>query len=417
MKKMCSDFLLNSPLLSKLGTETPDEGNFSSYLESLLTNLKFCYPELIFHVEIFNPRKKNSKVYAINDQYLEFKVKDSLEHYDNDISNLFPYEETLSQNKKVYYPLIKEKSHIGFLVFTGSSKSKSTHFDMILAAQFIVRAMISNEKKLAIDSLEELNLQLEKIVEEKTQSLLREKEVVFQSSKMATLGEIASGVAHEINNPLTIIQAKAIIMQKKMEKKQILDTDMAEGFQKIISTVARITKIIKGLRFISRDGSSDSPVRVMLSQVLEMTLDLCVERLRNNQIKFEVDTFVDDFEIEVKETQMVQVFLNLINNSFDAIKELENKWVKISIEGNDNLVTIRFTDSGLGISESILEKIMNPFFTTKPIGQGTGLGLSSSKGIVEGHSGKLYYNKKSPNTQFVIEIPYIRKVQIQQKAA
>lgn len=417
MKKKYSDLFLSSPLLSKLGAENPDDGNFSSYLEFLLTNLKHCYPELLFQVQIFNPRKKNSKVYALNDQYLEFKVNDNLEHYDNNISNLLPYEENISQTRKVYYPLIKEKSHIGFLVSTGASDCKSTHFDMILAGQFIVRAMISNEKKLAIDSLEELNLQLEKIVEEKTQSLLKEKEVVFQSSKMATLGEIASGVAHEINNPLTIIQAKAIIMQKKMEKKQILDTDMAEGFQKIISTVARITKIIKGLRFISRDGSMDSPVRVMLSQVFEMTLDLCVERLRNNQIQFQMDNFADDFEIEVKETQLVQVFLNLINNSFDAIKELESKWVKISIEGNNNWVTLKFTDSGLGIPESILEKIMNPFFTTKPIGQGTGLGLSSSKGIIENHSGKLYYNEKSPNTQFVVEIPYIRKVHIQQKSA
>ena len=113
----------------------------------------------------------------------------------------------------------------------------------------------------------------------------------------------------------------------------------------------------------------------------------------------------DNVEIECRSYQIVQVMLNLINNAYDAVLSDKSAWIEISYEVTGTRLIIKVTDSGRGIPEKIAEKIMQPFYTTKAVGQGTGLGLSISKGLVEDHGGTLSYNPKSPNTQFVLELP------------
>lgn len=340
--------------------------------------------------------------------------------FDNSILKsvtLSPIYQPYNQHFKALAPLVKEKNTIGFIEVIGKNKYELLSYDLILAGQYIVRAMIANEKKMAIESLVELNNELEKIVEDKTNSLLREKESNFHASRMATLGEIAAGIAHEINNPLTVIQSKVLKIEKKLKAKNALESDTAEDLQKIVTTIHRIAKIIKGLKFVSRDGQHDPPAKVSLGDLFQTTLDMCAERLKNNNVDLIIEASGEDYEIEVRETQLVQVFLNLIHNSYDAIKNSEAKWIKIQYHLQKELLLIRFKDSGNGIPEDILKKIMDPFFTTKPVGHGTGLGLSISKGIIENHSGKLYYNPKASNTEFIIEIPYVRKITSTPKSA
>jgi C4-dicarboxylate-specific signal transduction histidine kinase len=115
----------------------------------------------------------------------------------------------------------------------------------------------------------------------------------------------------------------------------------------------------------------------------------------------------DDLEIEVKcvPEQIGQVLLNLLSNSYDAVKSLETKWVKIEIERSGEFVVLRVTDSGSGISEAIQKKLMQPFFTTKTVGQGTGIGLSISRGIAEKHGGSLEYDPASQQTSFRLKLP------------
>lgn len=396
--------------LQKLSQLNPDDGVFNLFIENLLKAVMEIYPENTFQIQIFNLRKKNIKSYSINGDKLDFKVLPSRDV--NIKSQSFHSQETPLNNNshRRLFPLLKDKESIGYIEVIGKDFTPCLEFNMILAGQFIIRAMISNEKKMAIDSLVELNVELEKIVDEKTDSLLKEKEAHFHASKMATLGEIAAGIAHEINNPLTIIQARILTMEKSMTKKNILDSEISESFKKVIDTIQRITKIIKGLKFISRDAQLDEPVKVTLSQLLETTLDLCVEKLKSNNINLVFGDNDENYEVKVKETQVVQVLLNLIHNSMDAVKTLPEKWIKIETTTAKENLLIKIKDSGSGISEEILDKIMNPFFTTKPAGQGTGLGLSISKGIIENHGGKLYYNSNSENTEFIIELPYIRKM-------
>ncbi|MBY0516547.1 MAG: CHASE domain-containing protein [Bacteriovoracaceae bacterium] len=227
---------------------------------------------------------------------------------------------------------------------------------------------------------------------------------IVHSAKMSALGEMAGGVAHEINNPLAIIASRVAMLLIKIEKGDIPKTQLIEDLNKIDNTVFRIGKIIKGLRTFSRESSSDPMQEISIQQVISDTLDLCREKFNKNnvEIRLEGDMLA---RVKCRSVQISQVLMNLLSNSYDAILDKESKWVNINVESHDGFLKIRVTDSGTGIDEKTVLGMMNPFFTTKEVGKGTGLGLSISKGIIEAHSGAFYYNKNSPNTQFIIELP------------
>ncbi len=263
-----------------------------------------------------------------------------------------------------------------------------------------------NERSLMLSS-QELNLLnegLEKKVNEKTQVILNQRAGLENASKLATLGEMAGEIAHEINNPLTVICGKVDQMKRKIEAGTIDVEKIKEGLILIKTTSARITKIIKGLRSFSRNSENDPMVPTSIRAMIEDTLVLCKERFSSSFVELIVE-FEGDVTVECRPSQISQVVMNLLGNAHDAIEKNPEKWVKLRVTYDDRLVRIAVTDCGKGIPPEILEKIMQPYFTTKELGKGTGLGLSISKGIIESHAGKFYYDSESPNTSFVIEIP------------
>lgn len=225
----------------------------------------------------------------------------------------------------------------------------------------------------------------------------------IQASKLSSLGEMAGGIAHEINNPLTIISALATRTKKNLLDKKIPIEKSADNLDKIVLTVDRIAKIIKGLRAFSRDSNGEAFKYKKVSEIIEMTLELCQERFRDHGI--EIRQYINpEVEIHCREIQIVQVLVNLLNNSLDAVSDLPLKWIEISAGDLGGMVMIRVTDSGAGISQDVVDQIMLPFFTTKEVGKGTGLGLSISKGIIEAHEGKFYYELNEGHTSFVLEL-------------
>lgn len=224
------------------------------------------------------------------------------------------------------------------------------------------------------------------------------------NAKMTSLGEMAGGVAHEINTPLTVILNKA-----KNAKRSLLNADMKiEGvvrdLDKIEATSFKIAKIVNGLKSFSRNADSDQKLSTSLLNIIEDTLELCQEKIKFGQIKIE---FIGNWDIVIacKASQISQVFLNLISNSIDAIENLESKWIELKIENNDHQVFITLKDSGKGIDFAVVHKLMQPFFTTKEVGKGTGLGLSISKGIIEDHGGTLTYVSDESHTTFLLTFP------------
>jgi C4-dicarboxylate-specific signal transduction histidine kinase len=158
------------------------------------------------------------------------------------------------------------------------------------------------------------------------------------------------------------------------------------------------------MRQLTRGGGDNVRVKIDIKKVVTDTLDLSRKFLENLGIRIEVDYPTQETQVICDPGQLTQVLMNLINNAADAIHGLSEKWIRLSWKQvKDNLV-IRVMDSGRGIPPEILVKIMQPFFTTKELGRGAGLGLSISKAIVENHGGQLVYEEQSGHTSFRVEL-------------
>lgn len=227
---------------------------------------------------------------------------------------------------------------------------------------------------------------------------------MIQSNKMASLGEMASGIAHEINNPLAIIKMTALQMQKNINDESNV---LKNGVAKIDSTVDRISKIIQGLRTFSRDGRNDPFEIVYFDHLIDDILSFCKERLKHHSITLIKEELDPNLVFEGRQIEISQVILNLLNNAIDAVDSLPdtNKWIRISAKNNGSFLEIKITDSGHGIPLETQSKMFQPFFTTKEIGKGTGLGLSLSLTIIKNHLGEIFLDNDSPNTCFVLRLP------------
>lgn len=223
------------------------------------------------------------------------------------------------------------------------------------------------------------------------------------SSRLATLGEMAGSIAHEINNPLAIISGRALLLSRLAEHADIKPEVIRSNSEKIMETVERMAKIVSGLRNFSRNGERDPFRPVDLREIFSATRDLCSERFRNQQIDFRVES-APAISLVCREVQIVQVLLNLLNNAFDAVQPNSDRWISLAARILPDAVEFVVGDSGHGIPPPIAEKMMAPFFTTKPVGRGTGLGLSISSVIAEEHAGSLRYDDARGHTRFVLSI-------------
>ncbi len=225
------------------------------------------------------------------------------------------------------------------------------------------------------------------------------------AEKMTSLGVMAAGVAHEINNPLAIIAGGVEQIQNALKSESPDKSRITKLVTVIERTIQRISQIVDGLQFFARDGSKDAYAEIPVVQILEQTLAFCQERLKNHGIRLELLPIAEELKLWCQPTQVSQILLNLLNNAHDAILPLEEKWVRIQFLDREDHLELIVEDSGQGIPEAIAGKIFEPFFTTKDIGKGTGLGLSISKGIVDSHRGKMVLDRSSKNTRFVVSLP------------
>lgn len=300
-----------------------------------------------------------------------------------------------------------EQKDLGWQVVVESSPEAhspdiSRYRKLLLAAFAFLWSLILGSLKLLSVRDRERRMNNEKLEKGRSQ--------LIQSAKMAALGEMASGVAHEINNPLAIIVGKVHSIERILKLNNYQSTDLENGLQKIKQTAERIGKIVSGLRTFSRSGEHDPFSPEELRTIVEDSISLCSERFRNHGIILSIGE-VPDIKINCRMTQISQVFLNLLSNAFDAVQTENTKEVSVifKLDQQSSFVNIEIVDSGPGIPENIAKNIMQPFFTTKEVGKGTGLGLSISSGIIEEHKGRLYLDQQSESTKFVISLPYLSR--------
>ena len=274
-------------------------------------------------------------------------------------------------------------------------------------SDFVSRAILAKEKVCALQDLAQMKSCLEELVQERTKQVEDQRSRLFYSSKMASLGEMASGIAHEINNPLTIILGNAYLIKSMNEDVAVNPVIMKEAVDRIVQTSFRIGKTINGLRYFSKDAHSDRPEEVIFSDVIEDTLALCKERFKSHGCQLELDIEEAQVLVSCQRVSLSQALLNLLNNSFDAIAHTNDKWIKISCKQTAQFLEIRIIDSGAGIPSHLQEKIMTPFFTSKPAGRGVGLGLSIVKTIIEKNGGEIAIDQECKNTCFIMKIPIV----------
>ena len=235
-------------------------------------------------------------------------------------------------------------------------------------------------------------------------------QTIAVTAKMSALGEMAGGMAHEINNPMGIIHARASDLMELAEEREAVPSRMViEAMEKIRNTAARVTKITLGLRKFARETRNDPIVDASVKDIVEDTLSFCTQRLKQNLVELRLQPIAPSLLMSCKPTEVSQVILNLLNNAVDAVQPLPEKWVELAVREEGDELEIAVTDSGNGIPENLREKMGQPFFTTKEVGQGTGLGLSISRGIAEAHGGTLQLDTSCAHTRFVVRLPKARK--------
>ncbi len=229
---------------------------------------------------------------------------------------------------------------------------------------------------------------------------------LLQSSKLASLGEISGNIAHEINNPLSIIQGLSNQLSRLSLDSSINPGLVKKYADRIEKTTKRIATIISSLRNVSRNSSSDPKVKTPVLNIVNDTLSLTSERFKLSNIELSIDITDVDLHVDCRPTEISQVLINLLNNSFDAVRNIRSPKVLLKVESKGKNLILKVIDNGNGIPIGIKEKITEPFFTTKPPGEGTGLGLSISKSIIDKHFGTLNVQSRKGHTEFTITVPF-----------
>lgn len=245
-------------------------------------------------------------------------------------------------------------------------------------------------------------------IEDKVQienNLAKERITLEHASRLASLGQMAAGIAHEINNPLAIISGTLSVIPRYINNEEKLNSKLAN----IKNATDRILKIVHSMRVYSRKSDNEDSPAQSVDNVIENIVPLATDNLNKNSINLQLE-LNSKTAVSLPEVSVGQILINLINNAVDAISGQVNPWIKIEtqeidLETNYPFIQIRVTDSGCGIPLELRSKIMEPFFTTKEVGKGTGLGLSVAVKTAEHFGGKLELDDSLPNTSFVLKIP------------
>lgn len=226
------------------------------------------------------------------------------------------------------------------------------------------------------------------------------------SARLAALGTMAGGIAHEINNPLAVIHALAKDLAESADRDVLSRQEVALTTREIAQYADRIAKIVKSMRHIARDGAKDPFNEAAVCDIVEQALNICAERFRVHSVALLTMPIDPALRIACREVQIAQVLTNLLQNAFDAaLEQPGEKWVRLEVTASDHDIVISVIDCGHGISPQVKARIMEPFFTTKPVGKGTGLGLSLSKQIAEEHGGTLEVDEDAGHTRFSLKLP------------
>ena len=242
---------------------------------------------------------------------------------------------------------------------------------------------------------------------ERREHELRDKqEQLVQAGKLATLGELTTGVAHELNNPLNNI---GLYVGNVIDRIRLGEDDaepLVADLEKAMEQVRKATEIISHLRTFGR-AARVSIEQVDVDDVIERSLLLVHEQLRLRGIEVELELCPDELLVVANPIQLEQVFINLLTNARDALIDAKRKTIRIASSRDEERIRIAFSDTGPGIPPALQQRIFDPFFTTKEVGTGTGLGLSITYSILKEYGGDISVESRpGKGATFMVELPF-----------
>lgn len=377
---------------------------------------KFCHDELNQVVSSINELSNNLKEKTVSKQYVEAiisSVNSSLIVIDSEHTikksnyatyKLLGYEENELLGKNIFDILSNDRINTFNNQEDQLQEIESTYFTksgveipiLLSLSQFttetnntigyVIIARDITEQKLSEAKLLDYN---EKLTSSNRELKLLQEQLIH-SAKMVSIGQVTSGLAHEINQPLGSIQLNTeLIYSIVTEDGSITKKDMDPIYQKVSNQISRITKIIQHLKIFSRDDAVTELEETNFINLIDESLVLFSQGFNLNKINL-----VKDFEnnipnVECNKIHIEQIITNILTNAEHALEGTNNKIITIRLYMQDNYLFMEIEDNGHGISPENLCKVFDPFFTTKQVGRGTGLGMSISYGIAQSHNGEL----------------------------
>jgi C4-dicarboxylate-specific signal transduction histidine kinase len=269
---------------------------------------------------------------------------------------------------------------------------------------------LENSRKAMIHIMSDLK-ETTAEVQSREQELREKQEQLVQAGKLATLGELTTGVAHELNNPLNNI---GLFIGNAIDLIElgVVDANPEQILHELSSAMQQVrkaTEIISHLRTFGR-AAPVSYEPVVIEQVIQRALSLMAEQLRLRQIEVQMHFPVEKVIVMGNPIQLEQVFINLLTNARDALASVPRKVITISCAVKTDVVELQVDDTGPGIPAGLEQRIFDPFFTTKEVGAGTGLGLSITYGIIKDHEGTItVQNRPGEGALFLIQLPFARQ--------
>jgi C4-dicarboxylate-specific signal transduction histidine kinase len=293
---------------------------------------------------------------------------------------------------------------------------------LILVTQFLaIQAIRGNDKQELVDSQSRVNADLrianaalteevrqrkeaEQAARESLQILSDAQARLISAGRMGILGEMANGISHEMNNPLTILRGYLFMTQDMLRSQAMSPDKLLELNQKSVQVSERMARIVKGLAAFANERERSEIESFCLRDCVERSLTFCRERLVSHGIGLILDEWSSEIMVMARPADLTQIVISLVMNAADAIENRGTRWIRISARATYSRIIIRIVDSGNGIEPKVAQKMFIPFFSTKDGGSGNGMGLSVAKTLINASGGDIRYIPSEANTTFEIEL-------------
>ena len=320
---------------------------------------------------------------------------------------------TLSYDKMIYFPfqilILTPMLVNSFYLYYSGKNEVGLIFGVFFCFYFFyqVRQYKSYRSQLIERFNNQIDLKLSYDELKRNQEAFVEQTAkLLHASKISALGEMAGGLAHEVNNSLMVILGSTQQIERQMKTKHLMDQALQGKFDQSTNSIMKIKTVIEGLKQFSLQMEPSPKEATDLNELIQRTLPYCQELLSAHNVRFEIDS-IPEVLVKCQPFQIIQILFNLTKNADDAMMRLQNdkKWIRYQFDTDKEFVYISVKNGGPKIAEENIDRLFQPFFTTKDVGQGTGLSLSISKGYAMDHKGDLYLDTHQHDTTFVLKLP------------